>query len=115
MAGRAGQQARSAIRYGIRKVSGVSFPLPPPIYRLPSRKPQRHTDWMEQRTTSWPRGYAIALAATAATVAARWLLWPVLKDAVPHQSFIPAVLIAAYYGGFLPGLLATLLGAFIAN
>jgi PAS domain S-box-containing protein len=31
------------------------------------------------------------------------------------MSFFPAVMVAAYYGGFRPGLLATLLGAFIAN
>jgi PAS domain S-box-containing protein len=57
----------------------------------------------------------IALAATAVTVAVRWLLRPVLGDAVPHMAFFPAVLVAAYSGGFRPGLLATLLGAFIAN
>ena len=70
---------------------------------------------MEQQRTNRRRGYAIALAATAVTVAARWLLRPVIGDAVPHQSFFPAVLVAAYYGGFRPGLLATLLGAFLAN
>jgi PAS domain S-box-containing protein len=31
------------------------------------------------------------------------------------MAFFPAVLVAAYYGGFRPGLLATLLGTFIGN
>jgi PAS domain S-box-containing protein len=70
---------------------------------------------MERQRTSRRRGYAIAIVATAVTVAVRWLLRPVLGDAVPHMAFFPAVLVAAYYGGFRPGLLATLLGAFFAN
>jgi PAS domain S-box-containing protein len=78
-------------------------------------EPEQHTDVMEQQRTNRRRGYAIALAALALTVAIRWLLWPVLGDAVPHMAFFPAVMVAAYYGGFRPGLLATLLGAFIAN
>src|SRR5262245_52237373 len=59
--------------------------------------------------------YCVALAATAGTVVVRWLLWPVLGDAVPHMAFFPAVMIAAYFGGFWPGFLATLLSALAAN
>src|SRR5205823_7632771 len=51
----------------------------------------------------------------AVTLLVRWLLWPVLGDAVPHSFFFPAVMIAAYYGGFGPGFLSTLLGALAAN
>src|SRR5262249_26232063 len=36
-------------------------------------------------------------------------------DAVPHMTFFPAVMLAAYFGGFWPGLLATLLSAVAAN
>ncbi len=57
----------------------------------------------------------IALTATAITVAVRWLLRPAIGDSVPHMAFFPAVLVAAYYGGFRPGLLATLLSAFLAH
>src|SRR5205807_197427 len=34
---------------------------------------------------------------------------------VPHMTFFPAVMIAAYFGGFWPGLLATMLSAAAAN
>ncbi|MBN9520008.1 response regulator [bacterium] len=60
-------------------------------------------------------GYGVALAVTGATFGVRLLLWPVLGDAVPHMAFFPAVTLAAYTGGFRPGLLATALGAVAAN
>ena len=59
--------------------------------------------------------YGVALLATAGCLLIRWPLWPVLGDAVPHMTFFPAVMIAAYFGGFWPGLLATLLSAVAAN
>src|SRR5436189_3068458 len=59
--------------------------------------------------------YGVALLAPAVSLLARWPLWPVLGDAVPHMTFFPAVMIAAYFGGFWPGLLATLLSAAAAN
>jgi PAS domain S-box-containing protein len=60
-------------------------------------------------------GYAVAVLATAACLFLRWPLRPVLEDSVPHMTFFPAVMLAAYYGGLWPGLLATTLGAFAAN
>src|SRR5438128_9209420 len=59
--------------------------------------------------------YGVAVLAPAVSLLLRWLLWPVLGDAVPHMTFFPAVMIAAYFGGFWPGLLATLLSAAAAN
>src|SRR3954468_3534190 len=59
--------------------------------------------------------YAVAVLATAVSLLVRWPLWPVLGDAVPHMTFFPAVMIAAYVGGFRPGLLATILSAIAAN
>jgi two-component system, sensor histidine kinase and response regulator len=59
--------------------------------------------------------YGVAVLATAITLFVRLLLWPVLGDAVAHMFFFPAVMIAAYYGGFAPGLLSTVLGALAAN
>ena len=59
--------------------------------------------------------YGVAVLATAASLLIRWPLWPVLGDAVPHMTFFPAVMIAAYFGGFRPGLLATILSAVAAN
>src|SRR5437899_12375373 len=59
--------------------------------------------------------YGVALLATAGCLLMRWLLQPVLGDAVPHMTFFPAVMVAAYFGGFGPGLLATVLSAIAAN
>jgi PAS domain S-box-containing protein len=55
--------------------------------------------------------YGVALLATAGCLLARWPLRPVLGDAAPHMIFFPAVMLAAYVGGFWPGVLATALGA----
>src|SRR4051812_8349707 len=60
-------------------------------------------------------GYSVAVLAPAVLLLLRWPLWPVLGDAVPHMTFFPAVMIAAYFGGFWPGLLATILSALAAN
>jgi PAS domain S-box-containing protein len=59
--------------------------------------------------------YSVAVLAPAASLLVRWPLWPVLEDKVPHMTFFPAVMIAAYFGGFWPGLLATVLSAAAAN
>src|SRR4051812_35109182 len=69
------------------------------------------------RASPYPRlvGYGVALLATAISLLIRWPLRPVLGDAVPHMTFFPAVMIAAYFGGFGPGLLATILSAVAAN
>src|SRR5437870_12682404 len=59
--------------------------------------------------------YGVAVLATAASLLIRWPLTPLLGQAVPHMTFFPAVMVAAYFGGFWPGLLATLLSAVAAN
>src|SRR5262245_38268543 len=73
----------------------------------------------EVRMPETPRArlvaYGVAVLATVGCLLIRWPLWPVLEDNVPHMTFFPAVMIAAYFGGFRPGLLATLLSAVAAN
>ena len=59
--------------------------------------------------------HGVALAAVAVSLLVRWPLWPVLGNAVPQMTFFPAVMIAAYFGGFWPGLVATIVSAFAAN
>src|SRR4051812_48770899 len=59
--------------------------------------------------------YAVAVMAPAISLLIRWPLWPVLGDYLPHMTFLPAVALAAYYGGIRPGLLATLLCAVAAD
>src|ERR1700730_15139238 len=59
--------------------------------------------------------YGMAVLATAACLLIRWAFRPLLGDAVPPLTFFPAVMIAAYFGGLWPGLLATILSAAAAN
>jgi signal transduction histidine kinase len=67
------------------------------------------------RETPRALGYGVALLATAVCLVVRWPLWPILGDAVPHMTFFPAVVVGAYFGGFWPGVLATILSAVAAN
>lgn len=54
--------------------------------------------------------YAVAFLAVAFALAVRLLLQPILGEAAPLLAFVPAVLVAAWYGGYGPGLLATVAG-----
>src|SRR3984893_9204036 len=70
---------------------------------------------MPERRSVRVIAYSVAVVAPVVSLLVRWPLWPVLGDAVPHMTFFPAVMIAAYFGGFWPGLLATLVSAVTAN
>src|SRR5260370_21253857 len=70
---------------------------------------------MRERRRGRRFAYGVAVLAPAVSLLVRWPLWPVLGDAVPHMTFFPAVMVAAYFGGFWPGLLATFLSAVAAN
>jgi PAS domain S-box-containing protein len=59
--------------------------------------------------------YGVAVGITALSLLVRWPLWPVLGNQTPHMTFFPAVMISAYFGGFGPGLLATVLSALAAH
>jgi two-component system sensor kinase FixL len=63
--------------------------------------------------------YAIALVAVAIAWAARTLLIPVVGANAPYLLFVPAVLVAAAFGGLGPGLLAaafaTVLGLLVST
>jgi PAS domain S-box-containing protein len=69
------------------------------------------------RETSRARlvAYGVAVLAPALSLLVRWPLDMVLGDRVLYMAFFPAVLLAAYIGGFWPGLLATVLGGFAAH
>jgi two-component system, LuxR family, sensor kinase FixL len=58
--------------------------------------------------------YGIAITVTVTALGLRLLLEPLLGTSVPYLQFFPAILLAAWYGGFGPGALATGLGALIA-
>ena len=56
--------------------------------------------------------YGVAVLATVVSLLVRvYLLNPVMDVRALYITFCPAVLIAAYFGGFWPGLLATILSA----
>ncbi len=57
--------------------------------------------------------YFVAIAATAVAFTARFLLEPVLGDVAPLLVFTLSVVVAAWYGGLGPGLLATALSALL--
>src|SRR3954452_1707544 len=71
--------------------------------------------YMLERPRARVVSYGLAVLAPAACLLVRWPLWPLLRNAVPHMTFFPAVVIAAYFGGFGPGLVATVLSAIAAN
>jgi signal transduction histidine kinase/ActR/RegA family two-component response regulator len=60
-------------------------------------------------------GYAIAVGATAAVALIRLAVSGMLGDYAPVVSFTIAVVIAAWYGGLKPGLLATVLSVLGAD
>jgi signal transduction histidine kinase len=62
----------------------------------------------KQRIAAW----GIAVVATALSVLVRDLLTPVWGFNLPFLTFYPAVMIASWYGGLGPGLLATSLSTF---
>jgi two-component system sensor kinase FixL len=64
--------------------------------------------WLARERMLW---YGIAPAAIAVALALRILLAPILHDDLPYLFFVPAILVAAGIGGWLPGLVATFLGA----
>jgi signal transduction histidine kinase/CheY-like chemotaxis protein len=57
------------------------------------------------------RRFAIVPPVIGAALLLRYLLWPVLGAELPLLFMWPAVLVSAWWGGFGPGLLATLLSA----
>jgi PAS domain S-box-containing protein len=59
--------------------------------------------------------YGVAVLAPAASLMVRWPLRSMLGNGIPHMAFFPAVILAAYFGGLWPGLLATLLSAAAAD
>src|SRR5689334_13466997 len=76
----------------------------------------RHYDvGIEEKPHGRLIAYGVAALATVISLLVRWPLWPLLGDAVPHMTFFPAVMVAAYFGGFWPGLLATIRSAAAAN
>src|SRR5258706_4024121 len=95
-------------RFGFGSFSGIaasgstiSHVIGTLLYEVHMRKSPRHS----------LAAHGVAVVAVAVSLLLRWILWPVFGDAVPFMGFFPAVMIAAYFGGVWPGMVATLLGA----
>ena len=58
--------------------------------------------------------YLAAIGCVATALGLRYLLSDYLGPNVPYLQFFPAILVASWYGGFGPGVLATALSAFAA-
>ena len=56
--------------------------------------------------------YLVAAIVTLAALGLRMLLDPVLRDQATYLTFLLAVLAASRFGGFRPGVLASVLSAF---
>ena len=65
-------------------------------------------------TPSDLRRYAIAVAAVAVSLLARYAFQGVLGDKLPFLQFFPAVVVASWLGGLGPGLVATALSSVAA-
>ena len=59
--------------------------------------------------------YGTALVALTTGLLLRWYLQPALGDRGLYSTFLPAVILASYFGGFWPGFLITLLAAATNN
>jgi len=59
--------------------------------------------------------YGLAIVSVAVVALLRWLLQPALADAAPLILFVLPIVLAGWYGGIGPALLATLLGTLIGT
>ena len=58
--------------------------------------------------------YGFAVVSVVVATFARLLLDPILGDKIPYPTLLLAVMVASWYGGFGPGVMATVLGAVAA-
>ena len=59
--------------------------------------------------------YAVAVGAVFVAFALRWGIYGTLDHRLPFAFFIPATLIAAWYGGLGPGFLAAVAGLLLGD
>ncbi len=69
---------------------------------------------MKRRPTPLQR-YAVAVGAVALGFALRYGIYGTLDHRLPFSFFLPATIIAAWYGGLGPGLLAALAGLLLGD
>src|SRR5690242_14447469 len=67
------------------------------------------------RSASWLERYLVAGLSLTGMLLLRAALGPLLPERSPYMLFNLAVMVSAWYGGFGPGLLTSLLSAFFAH
>lgn len=70
-------------------------------------------DWPFRRSAVMR--YGVAVLAVAAAFAIRYLVYGDLVNRIVFTFFVPAALVAAWYGGLGPGILATALGLLLGD
>jgi PAS domain S-box-containing protein len=65
----------------------------------------------ERQSLQGMTGYGVAIAVVIVALLIRFAINPLLGPTVPYLQFFPAILVASWYGGFRPGVLAVLLSA----
>jgi K+-sensing histidine kinase KdpD len=78
----------------------------------PSTQPG-HLEWPYRRSITVR--YTVAVLAVAIAFVVRYLIYGDLQNRVVFTFFVPAAMVAVWYGGLGPGLLATVLGLFLGD
>ena len=80
---------------------------------LPSAERHPHHDWPFRR--SFAARYGVAVGMVILAFALRYWIFGALEHRFPFIFFVPAAMIAAWYGGMAPGLLATIAGLMLGD
>jgi K+-sensing histidine kinase KdpD len=72
-----------------------------------------HHEWPYRRSAA--RRYAVAVVAIAVAFSIRYLIYGDLQNRLVFTFFVPAAMIAVWYGGVGPGILATVLGLLLGD
>jgi PAS domain S-box-containing protein len=62
-----------------------------------------------KRVSSRARAYGVAMVAVSVGMALPMVTKPFVGQSAPWLSFVPAVLLSAWYGGFIPGIITSLM------
>ncbi|MBI4191234.1 MAG: DUF4118 domain-containing protein [Betaproteobacteria bacterium] len=72
-----------------------------------------HRDWPFRRSTAMR--YGVAVLAVMVAFAIRYVIYGDIQNRLVFVFFVPAALVAAWYGGLGPGMLATVLGLLLGD
>ena len=75
--------------------------------------PQTHPLWPYRRSTAMR--YGVAVLAVLAAFAIRYLIYGDLQNRLVFTFFVPAAVLAVWYGGLGPGIVATILGLLLGD